>query len=99
MMTKRDQSVRQIILPPTAEMGAEELSERQKVQAVSLWQEEQLKALTYRATKQQLEMVPRLPPLASWNAVTHLPVPNYQPDWAVRAAILDHKGWRTWTKE
>jgi hypothetical protein len=99
MMTKRDQSVPQIILPPTPEMGADELTEQQKVQAVSLWQEEQLKVLTRRATKQQLEMVPHLPPLASWNAVKHLPVPNYQPDWAVRAAILDHKGWKPWKKE
>ncbi len=98
-MTRENQPTREIILPPTAKMGVDKLTEKQKFQAVSLWQEEQLKALSRPVTKRQLEMVSHLPPTESWNSVLRLPVPNYQPDRAVRAAILDPQGWKRWKKE
>jgi hypothetical protein len=98
-MTRQDQPTREIILPPTAEMGVDELTEKQKIQAVSLWQEEQLKALSRPATKRQLEMASHLPPTETWNSILHLPVPNYQPDRAVKAAIIAKQGWGKWKKD
>src|SRR6266487_4099055 len=55
-MTRENQPTREIILPPTAKMGVDKLTEKQKFQAVSLWQEEQLKALSRPVTKRQLEL-------------------------------------------
>jgi hypothetical protein len=98
-MTREDQSARKIILSPTAKKGGDELTERQKLQAVSLWQEEQLQALSRPATRRQLEMASHLPPNETWNSILHLPVPNYQPDRAVKAAIIAKQEWGKWKKD
>jgi hypothetical protein len=98
-MTREDQPAHEIMLPPTAEIGIDKLTEKQKLQAVSLWQEEQLQALSRPATKRQLEMASHLPPTEAWNSILHLPVPNYQPDRAVKAAIIAKQGWGKWKKD
>ncbi len=94
-MTRKQAAVPGLILPPSTDA----LPGHQRTQAVSLWQEEQLRALSHPVTKRQLEMVSHLPPSASWQNIRHIPLPNYHPDKAIKAALLAKEGWGKWKKD
>src|SRR5205807_4019833 len=61
-------------------------------------QEEQLQALSLPAKKKHLEMVRHLPPTEVWSHVDHMPLPNYQPDRAVKAALVAQADWARWKR-
>ncbi len=76
-----------------------EEEDTQSLGRVTLWQEQELAVLTHPATKKQLEMQKHLPPVESWDTIAHLPILNYQPDRAMRAAILEPHAWEKWKKD
>jgi hypothetical protein len=97
-MTSNDNS-NAFHLPPTAHISTGTLTDQERARAVSLWQEEQLRALSQPAKKKHLEMASHLPPTEAWNSVIRLPMLNYQPDRAVKAAIIAQQDWARWRHE
>jgi len=98
-MKKTSRSTVPLLLPTAGAAPETPPTARQRLQTVSLWREEQLTALSHLATKRQLEMVSHLPSTELWGAVSHLSMPNYQPDRAIRAAVLAPHAWRRWRKD